>query len=265
MDLGPEEIAVGIGIGTIAGVLPDIDHPNSFITKGVIPGWKRLGPVGQGLGYLLSIPPRIVGVGARATMNHRGGTHSALFMVGWALLAAPLYSLVALVFAFCASLVLSSLAAVLPAVPQIDVGAVASWLWKATPQVMPLVALAVFFGYLAHLVTDSMTNVPVPWPWPFSDKRISLLPKPFQITTGSFTEKVLIRPIFVALLGLALAWQVVIPMGSQAVDEAQQRLSDDPPAKQQRAKGKKRGKGKAKAKKRAARAHHRGVSRYDQP
>lgn len=264
MELGPEEIGIGIGIGTIAGVLPDIDHPNSFITKGIIPGWKRLGPVGRGLGFLLSIPPRIVGVGARATMNHRGGTHSAVFMVGWALLAAPLYSLVALIGVMLASIVLGALGAFLPAVPEIDVGAAARWLLKVTPQVMPLVSLSVFFGYLAHLVTDSMTNVPVPWPWPFSKARISLLPKPFRITTGSITEKILIRPIFVALMLAALTWNVIIPMGQTAVIATQEKISgEEKPAQQQKRRGAK-AKGKAKKGKAAARKP-RGVSRYDQP
>lgn len=265
MDLGPEEIGIGIGIGTIAGVLPDIDHPNSFITKGIIPGWKRLGPVGRGLGFLLSIPPRIVGVGARATMNHRGGTHSALFMVGWALLAAPLYSLVALIGVMLASIVLGALGGILPAVPEIDVGAAAEWLLKVTPQVMPLVALSVFFGYLAHLVTDSMTNVPVPWPWPFSKARISLLPKPFRITTGSITEKVLIRPIFIALMLAALAWNVVIPMGETAVTATQEKISGEESPKPKKDKQAKQTKGKKGGAKDGGAKKRKGISRYDQP
>jgi membrane-bound metal-dependent hydrolase YbcI (DUF457 family) len=216
VDLDPAELAIGVGIGAIAGVLPDIDHPDSLITHGLIPGSKHLGPLGKAAGHLLSIPPRIVGVGARATMNHRGGTHSALFMVGWTLLAAPLYAAVFIAIAFLASLVLGALAPILPQVPQLDVGALAGWFWEKIPEIMPLVMLSVFFGYLAHLVTDSMTNVPVPWPWPFSKARWSILPAPLRVTTDSFTENYLVRPLVVLMLAFFFVLQIGLPLAQQA-------------------------------------------------
>lgn len=211
-DMGPEEVVLAAAIGTVAGLLPDIDHPQSMIVAGVVPGAKYLGPAGPVLGWALSLPPRLVGAGARTKLKHRGGTHSALFMVLWTLLAAPLYAGMAAVIALLISMVLGILAAILPIVPEWDIAGFVGWLAAATWKAMPLIMVSVFWGYLSHLVTDSMTNVPVPWPWPFSKKRLSLLPKSMRIRTDSFTEKALIRPlIFIGLL-LALLWNVALPI-----------------------------------------------------
>lgn len=37
LDLTPAELGVGIAIGTLAGVLPDIDTPRSVVTHGLLP------------------------------------------------------------------------------------------------------------------------------------------------------------------------------------------------------------------------------------
>lgn len=211
-DMGPEEILLAAALGTVAGLLPDIDHPKSMIVAGVVPGAKYLGPVGPVLGWALSLPPRLVGAGARTKLKHRGGTHSAVFMVMWTVLAAPLYAGVAALIALVVSMILGILAAILPIVPEWDIAGFVSWLAAATWKAMPLVMVSVFWGYLSHLLTDSMTNVPVPWPWPFSKKRFSILPKGLRIRTDSFTEKALIRPlIFMALL-LSLFFYVALPI-----------------------------------------------------
>lgn len=225
IDLSPEEVLISTGIGAIAGILPDIDHPQSGITKGDIPGARLFGAVGVAVTWALSLPPRIIGVGARATMNHRGGTHSAVFMVGWSVLAAPVYAGFALLIALIASLILNPLAGLIPDAPQIQIGALASWMVDELPRVMPLVGVSVFWGYLAHLLTDSMTKVPVPWPWPFSRKRFSILPKPMRITTDSFVENAIIRPIIILALVLVLALRVAVPLASSAADSLG--LSDD--------------------------------------
>lgn len=230
LDLSPTELAIGVGIGVIAGVLPDIDHPDSLVTKGLLPGRKMFGKIGKVLGWYLSIPPRIVGVGARATMNHRGGTHSALFMLGWTLLAAPMYAAMTAGLAFLVSFVLGALAGVLPG-PDLNFnpGDVASWLWEKTPGIMPLVMLSVFWGYFAHLLTDSMTKVPVPWPWPFSKRRLFVLPKGFRITTDSFVENRFIRPMMLVLAVAAFAFNIGVPLVQdvKAAGETLQQQDDD--------------------------------------
>lgn len=220
LDLSPAELVIGVGIGTIAGVLPDIDHPESLVTKGLLPGRKLFGGIGRYIGWFLAIPPRIVGVGARATMNHRGGTHSVTFMMGWTLLAAPMYALVIAFAIFLLSLVLGVLGGILPGVPTIDMASVVRWLVTNTPHIMPLVMVCVFWGYLAHLVSDSMTKVPVPWPWPFSKKRYFVLPKFLRFTTDSFTENRLVRPLAWLLFIIAFTWNIGVPLFYQGVDTA---------------------------------------------
>jgi membrane-bound metal-dependent hydrolase YbcI (DUF457 family) len=130
LGLTPGELAVGVAIGMVAGVLPDIDHPDSLITHGILPGRRLFGRIGKILGWLLSLPPRIIGIGARATMNHRGGTHSVLFMLGWTLLAAPIYALLAGGVVYVLAIILQALAAVLPFQNPINSGAFAHWLWS---------------------------------------------------------------------------------------------------------------------------------------
>lgn len=227
LGLSPEELAIGVVIGGIAGELPDIDHPNSFITHGVIPGEKFFGPLGKALGYFASIPPRIIGVGARATMNHRGGTHSALFMVGWAALAAPLYIAVFSVALILASIIWTPVAAMFSIGQGFQAKPVIEWMVHSIPSITPLVALCVFLGYLAHLLTDSMTKVPVPWPWPFSKKRFFILPKPMRLTTGSDIEVYLVRPLIIVLFAAAFTWNIGIPLFSSVTNEVKEVITKE--------------------------------------
>jgi membrane-bound metal-dependent hydrolase YbcI (DUF457 family) len=221
LGLTPGELAVGVAIGMVAGVLPDIDHPDSLITHGILPGRRLFGRIGKILGWLLSLPPRIIGIGARATMNHRGGTHSVLFMLGWTLLAAPIYALLAGGVVYVLAIILQALAAVLPFQNPINSGAFAHWLWSNFGNIAPLVMISVFWGYLAHLVTDSMTKVPVPWPWPFSKRRFFLLPKRMRITTDSALENHLIRPVIIILAVAVFIVNIGIPLGNELVSKEQ--------------------------------------------
>ena len=218
LGLTPEQLLFGVAIGTLSGVLPDIDHPSSNITKGKLIGAKFFGGIGYAVSWYLSIPPRIIGKFARQVLNHRGGTHSALFMLGWTVLGAPLYALTTLGIVFLLSLVLSALAGVIPALPLINVHEFADWIWKVLPEVTPLIAVSIFWGYFAHLVQDSCTKVPVPWPWPFSHARIWLLPKPFRITTDSHVENLVIRPLIIVLAAAAFALNIGIPLVEQTLN-----------------------------------------------
>jgi len=224
LGLSPAEMAIGVGISAVAGVLPDIDHPNSLITQGIVPGSKMFGPVGRGAGWFLCLPPRLVGVGARATMNHRGGTHSLLFAVIWALFAAPFYALTFTGLAFILSIILSPVAGLLGLSESFNPGVVWDWFTANLTSIMLLVTPSVFFGYIGHLIADSMTKVPVPWPWPFSARRLFLLPKPLRITTGSFTESALLRPIFVVFLLVFFIWGIGIPLANQLIDSGQKQI-----------------------------------------
>lgn len=235
LGLSPAEMTVGVGIGMIAGVLPDIDHPDSLVTKGLLPGRRMFGGLGRILGWWLSIPPRFVGVGARAAGNHRGPTHTIGFLAAWTLLAAPLYAAQVAAAAFLASIVLNALSSLIlvPLTPySIDLqpGGMVHWLIEHTPAVMPLVMLTVGLGYLAHLVTDSMTKVPIPFWWPILplSRRFffPLMPKSLRVTTDGPAENRLIRPIiilaavacYIGLIGIPLANQIA----GSAKQEAQQ-------------------------------------------
>jgi membrane-bound metal-dependent hydrolase YbcI (DUF457 family) len=236
VELSPGDLAIGVCIGTVAGVLPDIDHPDSLITKGLLPGIRGLGALGHALGWVLSLPPRVVGVGARATMNHRGGTHSITFMLGWTLLAAPIYSLMIAMLAFMLSMLMPILSTILfePLLGQaisFNPSHVFDWLLANTPSVMPLVMISVFYGYLSHLVTDSMTKVPVPWPWPFSKKRYHILPPGFRVTTDSVVERGLIRPIIILLAVVAFVANIGVPLAENALDTVQQEENKERPQK----------------------------------
>jgi membrane-bound metal-dependent hydrolase YbcI (DUF457 family) len=226
LDLSPTELAAGVAIGTIAGVLPDIDHPQSLITRGLLPLRGR----GQGLalliGQLLSIPPRLIGVFARSVFEHRGATHSLFFLVLWAAAAAPLYAALAagLVLLAGYGLVLGGKVAGSEDPLSLDPGPVVAWIIEQTPAVMPLVILCVSLGYLSHLLADAMTKAPIKLLWPHP-RRVWLLPEPLRIDTGASFERALIQPL--AVLG-AIAL-IVIQIGLPVRDEITARSAAPPP------------------------------------
>jgi membrane-bound metal-dependent hydrolase YbcI (DUF457 family) len=219
LHLGTAALVGGVVIGTVAGMLPDIDHPDSLITHGVIPGAGTFGTIGKALGWFLSIPPRVVGVPARATMNHRGGTHSILFMLGWSLLGASVYALFFAAAAFVLAAIGVPLLAVIGVKGRAFNSALSTASHLATSVVLgniPLIALSVFLGYLSHLVADSLNNRPVPWPWPLkiiNGGRWFLLPPGLRVTTGKKPEVELIRPIVIVLALAATFFFVLAPAG----------------------------------------------------
>lgn len=225
----PAALAAGVGIAAVAGMLADCDTKDSLISHGVLPGRGLLGRFSRALGWYLSIPPRLLGRSTRGVLGHRGGTHSVSFMIGWALLAAPVYALMTLSFAFIISLVLSAFSVVLPFVPTLPLGIFASWLWGHMGEIMPLTIVAVFWGYFAHLFLDSLTQAPVPWLWPFSKKRFFLLPKQLRVKTGSHLEYKFVRPTIIVLFVAATAITIVIPLGREVYHKTQTIEQSAPP------------------------------------
>lgn len=57
------------------------------------------------------------------------------------------------------------------------------------PQVPKDILLVILFGYLSHIVLDSLTPVGLPWFYPV-DRNFRLIPKITCITTGSFGETI---------------------------------------------------------------------------
>lgn len=234
LDFSTAQMVAGCGIGAIAGVLPDIDHPDSLITHGIIPGGKKLGMIGKALGQVLSVPPRIVGAGVRQTMGHRGGTHSLLFGVGWAFLAAPIYAVFFGLIGMLAASIATTIAGFFPAVGNHSAD-ISGWFGSVTSGTLhqlPLISAAVLLGYLAHLFSDGLTKVPVPLFWPFSKKRQFVMPlAPLRITTDSFTENYLIRPIVYLLAAAALGGLIVLPALQGFTSKHFNNQNTPPPAK----------------------------------
>lgn len=254
IDIGPVEVAVAAGIGTIAGLLPDIDHPDAMLTKGKVPYMEKLfGRKGRAFMRILllwlSIPPRIIGVPARAMGNHRGPTHSILFMLLWTLLAAPLYAIQLAICVWLFSIPWNILAGILPVIDPISFSAFTQWLISVMPVVVPLVMLSVFWAYFSHLFTDSLTNVPIPWLYPLKKKgkngkkgdyiRFFFLPKPLRVTTDSFTEKMLVRPIILVLCLYFISVGAVIPIAEKAFEGGKQTVEQQLDKKDKKEKKKK--------------------------
>lgn len=227
LDLSTSEMLVGVALGTAAGVLPDVDHPNSLITQGVIPGTGAFGVIGKALGWFFSIPPRLLGLAVRQVMGHRGGTHSFLFAVGWAVLVVPVYALFFSVAAFLIGAVIGPFAAMFGVADSFG-GALSTASHVAVDGILahiPMISVAVFLGYIAHLYSDSLTRVPVPWPWPLkigpNQGRWFLAPKGMRILTGGDFERVVVKPIvMLATLG-ALLFFTVLPAGQNIWQERQ--------------------------------------------
>lgn len=219
LDLSAIELAAGVAIGTLAGVLPDIDHPRSLITRGLLPLRGRGEGIAMALGQLLSIPPRLVGVFARSVFAHRGATHSLVFLIIWAVLAAPLYAALACGLAIIVSYGLDLGAKLTGATDplRLEPGPVFAWLAERTPEVVPLVVLCVSCGYLSHLIADAMTKAPIRLFWPHP-RRVWALPAPLRIDTGGRFERYLLRPLAILAACVVIALQIGLPLRDEIAD-----------------------------------------------
>lgn len=224
-ELSPVELAAGVAIGTIAGVLPDIDHPQSLITRGVLPLRGRGNGLALAIGQLLSIPPRFVGLFARSVFEHRGATHSLTFLALWSVAAAPLYGALGagLVLIVSYALAVGGKLADSSDPISLDPAPATVWIIDHIPAVMPLVILCVSLGYLSHLLADGMTKAPIKALWPLK-RRVFLLPKALRIDTGGRVECLLIRPA--AVLGSIAV--IAVQLGAPALVD---RAPADKPAK----------------------------------
>lgn len=162
VNVGPAELALAaVTIGSVAGLLPDIDTPNSLLSRGWLPLRRWLGrasrPLALIVGLLLSVPARLIGATARLGVEHRGLTHTPQFMMLWTIGALPIYMVFFGLLAYMVSLVTTILGfAFNPAVV---------WDWQKAHffALMPPVMIFVFLGYLSHLVLDSITPSGIPW------------------------------------------------------------------------------------------------------
>ena len=207
-------LAAGVALTAGAGVLPDIDHPDSTISRS--------------FGFLTEWFAWVVD---RLSGGHRHGTHSLLGIAVFTAAAygAGLYQLsepksvtrhlvfswhivhAALVLALLYSAALRALhigghfgdligiaAALATCFTGADLTQLPVGHWH-----VPLLATAVALGCAAHIAGDELTHGGCPLLWPLSMHEFHLLPRPLQITTAKLCETWVVFPLLLA--GLAVA------------------------------------------------------------
>jgi inner membrane protein len=140
-------IPIGLCVGAVAGLLPDIDEPNAMLARG---SWvpRKLGPLARFVGTIVSLPFKIAGYFIKGVLGHRGGTHSlAMSIVFTLIFAIPVTALLGL-----------------------------HWDW---------LIWTVWFGFMSHLFADmhNPSGVPLMWPAKSKHKTFHVLPKAIRIPT----------------------------------------------------------------------------------
>ena len=213
-------LAVGLVLTAGAGVLPDIDHPDSTISR-------SFGFLTESFAWLVD----------KLSGGHRHGTHSMLGVIAFtaAAYAAGRYQLTepravtshiafswhivpaALILALLYSAALRALRigghfgdllGIGSALATVFTGADLTQLAVASWHV-PMLALATALGCAAHIAGDELTHGGCPLFWPASMHEFHLLPRALRITTGQLTETWVVSPVLV----LALAAVVVRDTG----------------------------------------------------
>jgi membrane-bound metal-dependent hydrolase YbcI (DUF457 family) len=207
-------LAAGVVLTAGAGVLPDIDHPDSTISR-------SFGFLTEWFAWLVD----------RLSGGHRHGTHSLIGIAVFtaASYAAGLYQLsepksvtrhldfswhivpAALILALLYSAALRALhigghfgdlIGIAAAVATCFTGADLTQLPVASWHV-PLLATATALGCAAHIAGDELTHGGCPLLWPVSMHEFHLLPRPLQFTTAKLCETWVIFPLL--LIGLSVA------------------------------------------------------------
>jgi inner membrane protein len=168
-----------LGLGALAGMLPDIDHPGSQVGR-FFP-WPSVEV--QGKGTFVRTGRKWFG---GRVIWHRGETHSVgataivMLLGGW--------------LGFSAAPLLASAS-----------GIMAGWAWAGSHPLWlgGVVALAVGAGYLSHLVADLINPSKQMWAWPFSHKMSRPRGLP-SVKSGSWRGWV-VETLIVALL-MAGVW-----------------------------------------------------------
>lgn len=192
-------LAIGTAIAAGAGVLPDIDHHDSTISRS--------------FGFLTEAFSWAVG---KVSGGHRHGTHS---IVGVAVFAAAttcaalwphpaMHSWRDLPLALLMGLLLAAALRALKAgghwADLIGLAAAGAACWFKLPAVAALLPAAVAIGCIAHIAGDALTHGGCPLLWPFSLREFHLLPRPLRLTTGKLAEHWLVTPALTAALIIAV-------------------------------------------------------------
>lgn len=207
-------LAAGVLLTAGAGVLPDIDHPDSTIARCfgfLTEGFARLvalisGGHRHGTHSLLGIGLFAAGAlaaGSYQLSGTRAGGHAAF---SWHMVPAGLY----LALLFSAALralqigghhgdLLGIGGAVITCYSGWDLLRLSVGHWH-----IPLLALATALGCAAHIAGDELTHGGCPIFWPFSKHEFHLLPRPLQFTTAKLSETWIVFPLLTGGLVLAV-------------------------------------------------------------
>ena len=209
LPVGGTQLAVAAALTAGAGILHDLDEPGSTIART--------------FGFLTGTFAWIV---HRLSGGHRKGTHSllgvalitaaALWAGSWQLGAAataqhpvlwwhlvPAGLILALLFS--AGFRALYIGGHHGDLFGIAVAALVIWkgwdLVEVTSWPVPVLAVCVTLGMLAHLAGDMLTHAGCPLLYPVSRYEFGLLPEPVRITTNKLAERWVISPLL--LIGLA--------------------------------------------------------------
>ena len=175
-------LPVGLAVGAVAGLLPDIDEPNAMLARG---SWvpRSMGPLARFIGAIVSLPFKIAGIFIKGALGHRGGTHSlAMSILFTTLFAIPITAFLGV-----------------------------DWDW---------LIWTIWFGFMSHLFADMLNPSGVPFVWPLMSKHktFHILPKPLRIPTQTppnireqFTRMCATATIFICIGGwyvLPLIWKL---------------------------------------------------------
>ena len=226
------DLPAGVVLGAGAGVLPDIDHPDStisnsfgFLTEGfarftdVVSGGHRHGT--HSIVGVMVFTAAAWGVSvlqqhhfAAKYSVHGGPGTLSLAMIPAVLILTLLFSsaLRALKIGGHHGDLIGFVGAAVTCYLGTDVVPVTLWHWK-----VPFMAVAIGLGCAAHIAGDEITHSGCPVLWPVSMHEFHLLPKPMRITTAKMTENNIIFPGLTVVLILALAYFLWTEGGAQFV------------------------------------------------
>ena len=197
-------LAAAVALTAGAGVLPDIDEPGSTIART--------------FGFLTGAFAWIV---HHISGGHRKGTHSligvalvaaaALGAASWqasARTAGPWWHLIpaGLIMALLFSAAFRALNIGGHHGDAFGIALAAAMIWRGwapvTSRQLPVLAVCVILGMLAHLAGDMCTHDGCPLLYPLSRYEFGLLPAPVRITTNKFAEHWIVTPLLIA----GIAW-----------------------------------------------------------
>jgi membrane-bound metal-dependent hydrolase YbcI (DUF457 family) len=209
-------LVAGVVLTAGAGVLPDIDHPDSTISRSfgfLTEGFARLvdlvsGGHRHGTHSLFGIAAFTAGAVAAGAYQLSGPGASAPGhpVLSWHMLPAGLY--LALIYS-------SALRALHVGGHHGDLLGIASAAvtcytgadlirLPVGPWHVPMLAVVTALGCAGHIAGDELTHGGCPIFWPASMREFHLLPRPLQFTTAKICETWIVFPLLVAALGLAV-------------------------------------------------------------